>query len=509
MRFALRNVVGNYAVYAASIASGLVLTPVILHAVGKEGYGVWVFIGSVTVFLRTLDVGLSPSVVRYSAFYRGRRDAGAISEVASCALALYSVIAVLLAVAGVAFALLLPSLVSIHGSFAHTARVAALIAVFTLALELPLTLFSSLLKGQQRFDIFNSASLVSIAVYAALVGGVLTQHRSIAVLAIASLAAVLVRVLIPAVLVRRVLPELHLSARLVRRPRLRELTSFSAYASVGQIMGKIVFYADSILIGLVLGSVSVAVYGVALRLFTLASGLATTGTDVLFPAFSELEGRGDAHTQVSYVPMALRAGMCVVVLVTAPLLLLPSWVITAWLGSGFGSTVAPLVLLAATLYFSQPVSVMAQYVLGRGRPGQLARVQSGFGIANVIATLSLLAAFRSIWVAALATLVFEGLVGAIALPLVLARDEISYGSLLRAWARPIAAGLPAAAATLLPAALLWHDSRSLPGLVAVGAIWTAVYGATAWFFALGSRERAFVMRTLAKARGNIDPVGAA
>jgi O-antigen/teichoic acid export membrane protein len=422
---------------------------------------------------------------------------------------LYAVISTVLAIVGIVFAIVLPSLVSIHGSFAHTAQVAALIAVLTLALELPLTLFANLLKGQQRFDIFNASSLLSIVVYASLVGAVLTQHRSITVLALAALAGVLVRLVIPAALVRRELPELRLSLRLVRRSRLRELASFSAFASAGQIAGKIVFYADTILIGLVLGSISVAVYGVALRLFTLAAGIAGTGTDVLFPAFSELEGRGDARTQLNYVPMALRAGMCVVVLVTAPLLLVPSWVIEAWLGPGFRSSVAPLVLLAATLYFSQATSIMAQFLLGRGRPGDLARVQSVFGIANVIATLALLAAFRSIWVAALATLLLEGLVGAVALPRVVARDGIAYTTLARAWARPVAAGIPAVAVTLLPAAMLWHDSRSLPGLLAVGGLWVVVYAAAAWFLALGPRERAFVRRTLARARGDIDPIGVA
>ena len=37
MRFAVRNLAGNYTVYAASIVSGLVLTPVIVHAVGHAG----------------------------------------------------------------------------------------------------------------------------------------------------------------------------------------------------------------------------------------------------------------------------------------------------------------------------------------------------------------------------------------------------------------------------------------------------------------------------------------
>jgi O-antigen/teichoic acid export membrane protein len=498
MRFALRNLVGNYVVYAASIVSGIVLTPVIIHAIGRDGYGVWVFIGSITVFLRTLDVGLAPSIVRYSAYYRGRDEPDAISELASCALALYAGISAVIGVAGVAIALALPSLVSIHGSLASPARAAAFVTVLALALELPLGAFSSLLKGQQRFDIANLGSLISLAIYAALIGALLTRHGSIALLAVIAFAATLVRAAVPALLVRRELPSLRIAASLITRARMRELLSFSAFASVGQISGKIIFSADAILIGIVMGSVPVATYGVALRLFTVAAGISSTGTDILYPAYSELEGRGDLRSQRSYVEAALRAATCVVVLVTGPLLLLPSWVIGAWLGDGFGGSGVPLMLLAATLYFSQSSSIMGQFLLGRGRPRPLAVVQSIFGVANVVGTIVLLEVVGQVWVAAAATLSLEAVVGALVLPRLVAREGISARTLMHAWAPPVVAGAAAAAVTLVPAALLWGGSRSLPGILGIGAAWSVVYAAVAWMVALGPRERQFVRRMVTR-----------
>jgi O-antigen/teichoic acid export membrane protein len=498
MRFALRNLAGNYAVYAASIVSGIVLTPVIIHSIGKDGYGVWVFIGSVTVFLRTLDVGLAPAIVRYTAFYRGRADTAAISELASCALVLYALVSAVLALAGVVLALVLPSLVSIHGTLSSPARVAAFVTVLALALELPLGSFSSILKGQQRFDIVNVGSLVSIVLYASLIGALLTTHGSLWLLAVIALGATMVRVLLPAALVRRELPSLRVASALVTRARVQELLSFSVYASVGQIAGKVIFSADAILIGIVLGSVPVATYGVALRLFTVAAGIASTGTDVLYPAYSELEGRGDYRSQRSYVEAALRAATCVVVLVTGPLLLLPSWVIGAWLGDGFGGSTAPLVLLAATLYFSQSSSVMAQFLLGRGRPRPLAIVQSIFGAANVVGTVVVLEIVRDVWVAALTTLSLEAIVATLILPRLVAREGIRLAALVRAWTRPVAAGAAAAAVTLVPAAVLWSGSRSLPGILGLGALWSVVYAAVAWVLALGPREREFIRRTASR-----------
>ena len=45
MRFFRRNALGIYAVYAAAIVSGLVVTPIVLHAIGDEAFGIWAFIG--------------------------------------------------------------------------------------------------------------------------------------------------------------------------------------------------------------------------------------------------------------------------------------------------------------------------------------------------------------------------------------------------------------------------------------------------------------------------------
>jgi O-antigen/teichoic acid export membrane protein len=170
VRFLRRNLVGNYAVYAASIVSGIVLTPVIVGAIGKGAYGVWVFVGSLMVFLRLLDVGLGPAVVRISAYGRGRGDVEGISDVVSCALALYLGVGVATTLGGIVLAWFVPSLEDVHGALVSPARIAAIVSVLSLALELPLGLFSNLMKGQQRFDVVNAGSIVSIALYAARTG---------------------------------------------------------------------------------------------------------------------------------------------------------------------------------------------------------------------------------------------------------------------------------------------------------------------------------------------------
>jgi len=76
MRFFRRNALGIYAVYGVSIISGLVVTPILLGAIGTESFGIWAFIGAVTIYLSVLDLGVGPSVVRFAAEARGRRGRG-------------------------------------------------------------------------------------------------------------------------------------------------------------------------------------------------------------------------------------------------------------------------------------------------------------------------------------------------------------------------------------------------------------------------------------------------
>ena len=74
MRLLRRNALGMYAVYAAAIVSGLVVTPIVIHSIGTPAFGVWSFIGAVTIYLSVLDFGVGPSIVRFAAEARGRQS---------------------------------------------------------------------------------------------------------------------------------------------------------------------------------------------------------------------------------------------------------------------------------------------------------------------------------------------------------------------------------------------------------------------------------------------------
>ena len=153
MRLLRRNALGLYAVYAAAIVSGLIVTPIVVRTLGQQAFGVWTFIGGITIYLSVLDFGVGPAVVRFGAEARGRGATDDLNAIASSGLAMYAAIGLVTLPIGLVLAWLVPWLGHVPDDLVWDARVATLLIVLSLALRFPLGLFNNLLVAQQRWDL--------------------------------------------------------------------------------------------------------------------------------------------------------------------------------------------------------------------------------------------------------------------------------------------------------------------------------------------------------------------
>jgi O-antigen/teichoic acid export membrane protein len=486
VRLLRRNLLATYGAHAASIASGLALTPIIVHELGKEQYGLWVFIGSLTVFLGLLDVGVGPAVVRFAAFEHGRgRD---VNGVASAALGVYGVLLVVAGTIAVALAWLVPHLLDVSADLVWPARAATLLVAGGIVLRFPLGLAQSLLASRQRFDVTNLGIVISIALYTALVAGVLRGRGGVVLLAGLALAAAGLRFLVPLLWIPREFPGLRLSRRLVTRERMRELLTFSWYGFLIQIAAKIVSSADVIVVGVILGPAAAALYGIPSRLFGLALSAGTAWTNVLFPAFSELEGREDLPRQRELLIAALRVGMAVMLVFALPLVLVPDLIIHAWIGPDFEDSTWVLALLGLSLVVHQPANVLAQYLIARARQRSLAFIS--LGVVSVNLALSIALAFAvGIWGVALATLIALAVETTLFVPpLVRGAGGPGLVELARASLRPVLPAM-AAAGVILGAGGRLLGPDDLLGVGLLGVVWVAVAGPAVWLLGLDAGER--------------------
>ena len=500
MRFLRRNVIMVYGVYAVTIVSGLLLTPIIVDALGTEQYGMWAVIGSVVAFIGLLDVGIAPSVIRFSAEQRGRKRPEETSALASTAFGLYLVIFAVALVITVVLAWALPVLIEIPDEYVDATQLALVLVLLGFAIRFPLGVFTSLLAGQQRYDVLNGAGVLSSLLYLGLVATLLLwRGGDVVTLAVVTLVVTLFRVVVPLFWVRRELPLLRLRPSLATRAQARTLLSFSGRNFLINVASKVVFSTDVIVVGIVLGSLAAGLYGIPAKLFALAFGIGMAVTTLLFPLLSELEGADDLERQRDYLFAGLRMGLAVVLLVSVPLAVLPDRFLEAWLPDGdFGESVAVLAILMVALVFAQPGYMLTQFLVARGRHGSIALVRIAAVTVNLILSI-VLASLVGIWGVALATLLTEAVAAAVVTPLLVRRETgVGLAPLARAWLRPIVLAAIAALPTLVAARLLAIDT--LLEFTAVGALWALVYGAVFWRWGLDERERATLLRAFAGGR---------
>ena len=138
MRLFRRNALGLYAVYGAAVLSGLIVTPITLHAIGSHQFGVWKFIGGITIYVALLDLGVGPSIVRFAAEARGRGSNEDMNALASVGLAIYAAIGLVTVPLGAAIAWFVPELIHMPAHLETPARICAFLVVLSLAARFPL-----------------------------------------------------------------------------------------------------------------------------------------------------------------------------------------------------------------------------------------------------------------------------------------------------------------------------------------------------------------------------------
>jgi len=494
VRLLRRNLLMVYGVYAASIVSGLVTIPIVVHSLGKTQYGLWAFALGVTEYLNLLDLGVSPSVVRFGARSRGAKDPEQLNALASTGLAVYGVIGLLTVGAGLALSFAVPLLIDVPSSLTADARLATFLLVLSIAIQFPLGLFGDLLVAQQRYDVANAAGMLSVALYVGLIVALVTRTGGVVLVAGIVLATTALRLLVPLLWLRRELPFLRISRRYVNRQRFRELLRFSGDNFLIHVAAKVVYSTDVVVVGIVLGARAAALYAIASRIFSMATSLGTGGTRMLAPAFAEFEGAADLVRLRVYLRSGLRIGMAMMLALALPMILIPDRLIRAWIGPGCRPTTWTTLVLGFVLLVEVPLGVVMQYLIARGRQRRMTRFLVFSVVANIALSV-LLARSLGVWGVALATLIVESAL-LILVPFVAFDDEEgSRRSLALAWLRPV---VPAGLAGIVVLGGLGRAfaPTDLAELLPIGIAWGVVWGLVTWRFGLDANERDAIARRL-------------
>lgn len=376
----LRNSLWNLGGSAVPMVVALATVPLLIGALGVEGFGIVTLVGSVIGYFGVLDINLSTGSIKYLAEHHAANDRERFAETFWFGTLFYGLLGLLGAV------IILFSADMLVDRFFHVSaalRASTVTAFQIAALGFILTQTQNYLlvvpQALQRYDrSAQSEAFFGTLVNLASVAAALAETGVVGVI-IARVAVSAANVLYLVWLIRGF--RLELAPRWPRKDVRAALTSFSAYAYLSKIASTLHQHADKLIVGAAAGPVALAFYTVPVTLAGRILGLTYRLSSVIYPRASALAGAGRISELrpvylgvMRYVTYINLAALGVIVLAGDEFL-------RRWVGEEFVQQGYPvLVLMTLALLVDSLTNIPSMVNDALGHP----RVTGRFALANGI-----------------------------------------------------------------------------------------------------------------------------
>lgn len=277
----------SYMTTFVSLGVSLLLTPIIIRLLGQSDYGLYESIGSFVNYLAVLDLGFGAVVTRYTAKYQQEGDFEARDKF------LYTCRNIYLVLCGIILALGACLYVFLDDAFGKSftpeelsrAKLLYVIVLFTTAISIFSQVYKGLLNGVQLFIWPRIIQLIK---------AVLSKVVSIVILywganSVGFTAVILVFEIVSCILL---MYKAHQTVTFVRnrmpKKQLFEILTFTSYLFVLAIVGQIYWQIDKLVLGMILGTISVAIYSAALNIENILRNVSSSIKDVLIPKAAQI-----------------------------------------------------------------------------------------------------------------------------------------------------------------------------------------------------------------------------
>jgi O-antigen/teichoic acid export membrane protein len=491
----LRNSLWNLSGSAVPMVVALATVPLLIAALGVEGYGIVTLVGSVIGYFAVLDINLTSGSIKYLAEHHAADDKARFAETFWFGMFFYGCLG-LLGTALIFFSsdLLVQRFFKVSPELREATVLAFQIGALGFALSQAQNYLLVVPQALQRYDrsaqseaffgVFVNIASVAAAMYGLGIVGV----------TIARVAVSAINIIYLVTMIRGF--ELDLGYRVPSREVRRALTSFSAYAYLSKIASVMHQHADKLIVGALAGPVALTFYTVPVTLAGRILGLTERLSSVIYPRASALAGAGRIEELrpvylgvMRYITFINLAALGIIVLAGDEFL--RRWVGEEFVGQGY----PVLILITIALLADSLTNIPSMVNDALGHP----RVSGKFALANGVVGIALVylgtrmggivgAAGGHLLASLLMSMSFLWYVHGRTVP-------VSFGETLRkGWGRSVAVGA-CIICVLLP--VKWFAPHGLLGTMAVVSAGVLALALAGLAFVASVDERA-AMRAVAR-----------
>ena len=261
-----------------------IYTPIMLRMLGQSEYGLFSLASSAVSYLSLLSFGFGSTILRYISKYRAEGDKESEEKTFGFFLVLYCVLAVLVLICGMIIANNIEPIFHKGLSIAELGKMKILVMImaFNSALSFPNSVFSSIITAHEKYIFRKIVDMLSTVV--APLANLIALYLGYASVGMATAATIVQFLMLPLNVVY-CLKKLKIKPIIAKLSKslMKEMLGFSVFVFIGSIVDMLFWATDKIILGMLSGSVAVAIYNVGSTFNNMVMNLSTSISGVLTP----------------------------------------------------------------------------------------------------------------------------------------------------------------------------------------------------------------------------------
>jgi O-antigen/teichoic acid export membrane protein len=327
----------SYASLILNTVVSLLYTPFMLYKMGQSEFGLYALTSSVVGYLTILDFGFGSAVVRYIAKFRALSDKENEYNLNGMFLVVYTFIGIFTIIAGIVLYLNVDNMFSAKMTLneIEKAKILILLMTLNLAISFPLGIFKSIVMAYEEFVFSKVVNMVRIVIGPIIMIPLLIfGYRAIGMVVVATVLNLWLLLINMWYCFAKLKVKINITK--FDSNLLREIIYFSFYGFLNIIVDKVTWSAGQIILGVVSGTIAVAVYSVAIQLNNYYLEFSTAISGVLLPKLTVMFANGATDDEFS--EFFIKVGRIQYILISYILggfLLVGQDFINLWAGPGY------------------------------------------------------------------------------------------------------------------------------------------------------------------------------
>lgn len=342
----------SYINILAGLIVGLGYTPVMIRLLGQSEYGLYSLIGSLVAYLSVLDMGLGNTIIRYVSRNRAIGDKKSESELNGLFLTIYSVIGLITLIVGSILYFNVDNMfgTTLSADQIERAKIMMILLIFNIAVSFPLSVFASLMQAYERFIFLRIFNIISVLLKPIIALPFLFMGYG-AVTLVVTATIVNVACLLTNVYYCFKYLDIHFSKGHFEKAFLYEISGYAFFIFLNAIMDKIYYGTGQFILGMVSGTIQVAIYAIAMQFLNMYMQFSNAISGVLLPKVTMMVANGVTKIELTNLMIKIgRLQYIVIGYILIMFFLVGKEFIYLWAGENYLSAYIMIFILMISLF---------------------------------------------------------------------------------------------------------------------------------------------------------------